>query len=285
MAEELKTVHVDRIEDTVARMFGEANRILPRDVCDALDRAEREETEPLAKRAIGYLNQNLSIASKTGLPICQDTGAAVVFCEVGSNIRIEGGTLTEAINRGVRRAYLDGGLRCSIVEDPLYGRTNTGDNTPAFVHISYVQGDSLRMIAAPKGFGSENMSALTMMSPSSTEEDIIRFVTDAVEKAGSNPCPPLVLGIGIGGTFDTVGAMAKHALLRPIGETHPHSAYAALEKKILTSVNALRIGAQGFGGKHTALAVHIETAPTHIAGLPVALCICCHACRRVEVVL
>ena len=225
------------------------------------------------------------IASEADLPICQDTGVATVFAEIGRCVHITGGTLQEAVDAGVREAYLDGKLRCSVVADPLYERKNTADNTPVFLHIRQTEGDRLRLVCMPKGFGSENMSRMAMLSPSAGEDDIVSFVCDTVRRAGGRPCPPLVLGIGIGGTFDTVTEMAKHSLTIPIDHRNDDSRYAALADRILHAVNDTGVGAQGFGGSITALGVSIETAPTHIAGLPVAVCCCCHAHRRAEVVL
>ena len=282
MAESIRCIHTSEISQTVTELFLTANKHLPPDVCRALDRAAKQETSPICRDVLMRLRENVSLAHTMDLPVCQDTGAAVVFADVGCRVHITGGSLQSAVDAGVREAYLGGKLRCSMVRDPLYARENTADNTPAFLHIRSVEGTGLRLVCAPKGFGSENMSRLHMFAPSAKEEDIIRFVCDAVREAGGRPCPPLVLGVGIGGTFDTVTTLAKYALLRPLDAPNPDVRYAALEEKMLAAVNATGIGAQGFGGSVTALGVSIETAPTHIAGLPVAVCFCCHVARHAE---
>lgn len=285
MAEIIRCLHISEIARAVTQAFLRANKVLPPDVCHALETSVSEETSPLCRDVLGRLRENLTAAAEMDLPVCQDTGVATVFAEIGRCVHITGGTLQEAADEGVRAAYLNGKLRCSVVSDPLYGRSNTGDNTPAFLHIRQVEGDRLRLICMPKGFGSENMSCTTMLSPSAGEEDIIGFVCDAVRRAGGRPCPPLVLGIGIGGTFDTVTEMAKHSLTAPIDCPNADPHYAMLAERIRRAVNETGVGAQGFGGSVTALGVNIETAPTHIAGLPVAVCFCCHAARRAEVLL
>lgn len=266
------------IEDTVARLCIEANLRLPPDVINAIERAEKAEPWDGAKRILSLLGDNVRIASEKTLPVCQDTGMACVFVELGQDVHIEG-DFEQAVNNGVRRGYGEGYLRKSVVCDPLR-RVNTGDNTPALVTVKLTRGDKMRITVMPKGFGSENMSALKMLKPADGVEGVRNFVLDTVEKAGANPCPPIIVGIGIGGSFDKAACLAKHALLRPVNEPNPDEYYAALERELLDKINALGIGPQGFGGKTTALAVLIEAMPTHVAGLPVAVNISCHATRR-----
>lgn len=266
------------IEDTVARLCIEANLRLPPDVINAIERAEKAEPWDGAKRILSLLGDNVRIASEKTLPVCQDTGMACVFVELGQDVHIEG-NFEQAVNNGVRRGYGEGYLRKSVVCDPLR-RVNTGDNTPALVTVKLTRGDKMRITVMPKGFGSENMSALKMLKPADGGEGVRNFVLDTVEKAGANPCPPIIVGVGIGGSFDKAACLAKHALLRPVNEPNPDEYYAALERELLDKINALGIGPQGFGGKTTALAVLIEAMPTHVAGLPVAVNISCHATRR-----
>lgn len=266
------------IEDTVARLCIEANLRLPPDVINAIERAEKAEPWDGAKRILSLLGDNVRIASEKTLPVCQDTGMACVFVELGQDVHIEG-DFEQAVNNGVRRGYGEGYLRKSVVCDPLR-RVNTGDNTPALVTVKLTRGDKMRITVMPKGFGSENMSALKMLKPADGVESVRNFVLDTVEKAGANPCPPIIVGVGIGGSFDKAACLAKHALLRPVNEPNPDEYYAALERELLDKINALGIGPQGFGGKTTALAVLIEAMPTHVAGLPVAVNISCHATRR-----
>lgn len=266
------------IEDTVARLCIEANLRLPPDVINAIERAEKAEPWDGAKRILSLLGDNVRIASEKTLPVCQDTGMACVFVELGQDVHIEG-DFEQAVNNGVRRGYGEGYLRKSVVCDPLR-RVNTGDNTPALVTVKLTRGDKMRITVMPKGFGSENMSALKMLKPADGVEGVRNFVLDTVEKAGANPCPPIIVGVGIGGSFDKAACLAKHALLRPVDEPNPDEYYAALESELLDKINALGIGPQGFGGKTTALAVLIEAMPTHVAGLPVAVNISCHATRR-----
>ena len=266
------------IEDTVARLCIEANLRLPPDVINAIERAEKAEPWDGAKRILSLLGDNVRIASEKTLPVCQDTGMACVFVELGQDVHIEG-DFEQAVNNGVRRGYGEGYLRKSVVCDPLR-RVNTGDNTPALVTVKLTRGDKMRITVMPKGFGSENMSALKMLKPADGVEGVKNFVVETVEKAGANPCPPIIVGVGIGGSFDKAAYLAKHALLRPVDEPNPDEYYAALESELLDKINALGIGPQGFGGKTTALAVLIEAMPTHVAGLPVAVNISCHATRR-----
>lgn len=274
----MRSIDSKVIEDTVARLCIEANLRLPPDVINAIERAEKAEPWDGAKRILSLLSDNVRIASEKTLPVCQDTGMACVFVELGQNVHIEG-DFEQAVNNGVRRGYGEGYLRKSVVCDPLR-RVNTGDNTPALVTVKLTRGDKMRITVMPKGFGSENMSALKMLKPADGVEGVRNFVLDTVEKAGANPCPPIIVGVGIGGSFDKAAYLAKHALLRPVNEPNPDEYYAALERELLDKINALGIGPQGFGGKTTALAVLIEAMPTHVAGLPVAVNISCHATRR-----
>lgn len=274
----MRNIDAKVIEDTVARLCIEANLRLPPDVISAIERAEKAEPWDGAKRILSLLGDNVRIASEKTLPVCQDTGMACVFVELGQDVHIEG-DFEQAVNNGVRRGYGEGYLRKSVVCDPLR-RVNTGDNTPALVTVKLTRGDKMRITVMPKGFGSENMSALKMLKPADGVEGVRNFVLDTVEKAGANPCPPIIVGVGIGGSFDKAACLAKHALLRPVNEPNPDEYYAALERELLDKINALGIGPQGFGGKTTALAVLIEAMPTHVAGLPVAVNISCHATRR-----
>lgn len=274
----MRNIDAKLIEDTVARLCIEANLRLPDDVVSAIECAEIEEPWDGAKRILSLLGDNVRIAEEKMLPVCQDTGMACVFLELGQDVHIDG-DLEEAVNNGVRRGYGEGYLRKSVVCDPLR-RINTGDNTPALLSVKLVPGESLRITVMPKGFGSENMSALKMLKPADGVEGVKRFVLETVEKAGANPCPPIIVGVGIGGSFDKAAYLAKHALLRPLDKPNRDEYYAALEKELLDKINALGIGPQGFGGKTTALAVLIESMPTHVAGLPVAVNISCHATRR-----
>ena len=274
----MRNIDAKVIEDTVARLCIEANLRLPPDVINAIERAEKAEPWDGAKRILSLLGDNVRIASEKTLPVCQDTGMACVFVELGQDVHIEG-DFEQAVNNGVRRGYGEGYLRKSVVCDPLR-RVNTGDNAPALVTVKLTRGDKMRITVMPKGFGSENMSALKMLKPADGVEGVRNFVLDTVEKAGANPCPPIIVGVGIGGSFDKAACLAKHALLRPVNEPNPDKYYAALERELLDKINALGIGPQGFGGKTTALAVLIEAMPTHVAGLPVAVNISCHATRR-----
>ena len=274
----IREVNAVAITDAVEELCIRANTQLPPDVKQALDAAHAAEPWPLARQTLELLQQNLCVAAEKDLPICQDTGMACVFVELGQDVHIEG-DFEQAVNNGVRRGYGEGYLRKSVVCDPLR-RVNTGDNTPALVTVKLTRGDKMRITVMPKGFGSENMSALKMLKPADGVEGVRNFVLDTVEKAGANPCPPIIVGVGIGGSFDKAACLAKHALLRPVNEPNPDEYYAALERELLDKINALGIGPQGFGGKTTALAVLIEAMPTHVAGLPVAVNISCHATRR-----
>lgn len=270
------------ITDNVAEMCQRANIYLGEDVFKALKDSLESEESPTGKEVLKQLIENVEIARNEQIPICQDTGFAVFFVEWGQEVHLNGSTLEEAINAGVRRGYEEGYLRKSIVDDPLYKRKNTGDNTPAVIYTDIVPGDKVKIAFAPKGGGSENMSAVKMLKPSDGEAGVIDFVVSHVKAAGPNPCPPIVVGVGIGGTFDKVAVLAKKALFRSIGETHHDDAFAALEKTILNKINDLGVGPQGFGGRTFALAVHIETFPSHIASMAAAVNINCHACRHLE---
>lgn len=281
----IREINVKEIEDKVAQLFVRANQILPCSTCSIITKAKENERNPLAQSILGILEENIEAARELDVPVCQDTGMAVTFIEIGQDVHFVGGDLEEAVDRGVARAYLDGKLRCSVVSDPLYGRKNTNDNTPAVLYTKIVPGDKVKITALPKGFGSENMSSVKMFTPAATEDDIVNFVVETVKKAGSNPCPPIVVGVGIGGTFDRCALLSKQALARELDDTNSDPNYAALEEKMLARINELDIGPQGFGGDTTALAVKIEKYPTHIAGLPVAVNICCHVYRHEKAVL
>ena len=274
----MRNLDAKLIEDAVARLSIKANLELPDDVAAALDKARAQETWDPAKRVLSLLGDNVRIADEKGLPICQDTGMACVFVELGQDVHVIG-SLEDAVNRGVRRGYTDGYLRKSVVSDPLR-RVNTEDNTPALLTVRLTDGDKVKITVMPKGFGSENMSAIKMLKPADGVEGVKKFVLDTVNAAGANPCPPIIVGVGIGGSFDKCSYLAKHALLRRLDEPNPDPYYAALETELLDKINALGIGPQGFGGRTTALAVQIETMPTHVAGLPVAVNVSCHATRR-----
>lgn len=259
-----------------------ANRILPQGLKNAIVNAEKIERLPLAKQAFRDILTNAEIAAEKKIPICQDCGLTVVFLEVGQDVHVTGGNIEDAINEGVRRAYTDGYLRKSVVIDPLFNRKNTGDNTPAVLHMKIVRGKDIKITISPKGMGSENMSRIYMLKPADGAEGVISAVVETVVIAGPNPCPPIVLGIGIGGNFETVALAAKRALLKPDGVRHQIEDYSNMEIEILRRVNALGIGAGGYGGITTALDARIEVLPTHIAGMPVAINICCHALRHAE---
>ena len=280
----MRTIHVNKITEQVKEMCIEANHFLSPDMDIALKKALEEENSSLGKQILNQLQENLEIAANDMIPICQDTGMAVIFMEVGQDVHFEGGLLEDAIHEGVRQGYIEGFLRKSVVGDPLI-RENTNDNTPAIIHYKIVAGDKVKIKVAPKGFGSENMSRVFMLKPSDGIEGVKNVILQAVKDAGPNACPPMVVGVGIGGTFEKCALMAKEALTRETGE-HSHISYIEeLEKELLDRINGLGIGPAGLGGKMTALAVHINTYATHIAGLPVAVNICCHVNRHVERVL
>ena len=280
----MREIHVQQITEAVAQLFQQANRVLPQDLTDCITCAAKRETDALPRAIMGDLVDNLSAAEKMHVPICQDTGMAVLFCDLGQDVHLVGGDFESAVNRGVAKAYKDGYLRLSVVGDPLR-RVNTGDNTPAVIHLRLVSGEQISLTAAPKGFGSENMSTLRMFTPSATVDEIEDYLVSAVRAAGSNPCPPMVLGVGIGGDFESCALLAKRALCRPVSVRNSDPFYRDMEDRLLEKVNALDIGPQGFGGRTTALSVAIEAAPTHIAGLPVALNVGCHVTRHASTVL
>jgi fumarate hydratase subunit alpha len=280
----MKTINVNEIIKTVKELSIEANYYLSNDVKEAIEEAEKNEKWPIANNILNKILENSQIAAAEKMPICQDTGMACVFVDIGQDVHITGGSLEEAINEGVRQGYAEGFLRKSVVKDPIH-RVNTNDNTPALIYYNMVPGDKVKITVAPKGFGSENMSRIAMLKPSDGLEGVKNFVLETVRMAGPNPCPPIVIGVGIGGSFDKAAYLAKKALIRPVNENNTDEFYSNLEKELLEEVNKIGIGPQGFGGKTTALALNIETYPTHIAGLPVAVNINCHATRHKERVL
>lgn len=280
----MREVNVQTITDNIKEMCIEANHFLTEDMKQVFENAVNKEKSPLGKQVLGQLEENLKIAGEDMIPICQDTGMAVVFINVGQDVHLVGGDITEAINEGVRRGYVDGYLRKSVVKDPIY-RENTKDNTPAVIHFSIVPGDKVDITVAPKGFGSENMSRVFMLKPADGIEGVKEAILTAVKDAGPNACPPMVVGVGIGGTFEKCTWMAKKALTRDLNEQSPVEYVRELEKEMLEKINRLGIGPGGLGGTQTALAINIETYPTHIAGLPVAVNICCHVNRHAHRVL
>ncbi len=281
--ENMRKITAGEIAEAVRRLCVEANRELPAGLEKLVRESPARESSGTGRAILGDLAENLDAARQMAVPICQDTGMAVVFAQVGQEVCIEG-DFEAAVNEGVRRGYVEGLLRCSVVADPLR-RKNTGDNTPAILHTRLVPGDKLELTVAPKGFGSENMSRLRMFTPAASPEDIIGFVAETVSQAGANPCPPVVLGVGIGGDFELCACLAKKALCRDVSQRHPDPYYQALEAKMLEAVNKTGVGPQGFGGDVTALAVNIETYPTHIAGLPVAVNVGCHVTRHKTLII
>ncbi len=279
----MREISAEVIRDRIAELAVEANCLLPGDVKRRIEEARANEPWPTACGILDKIIENYGIAGRELVPICQDTGVCCVFLKIGQDVHITG-DLREAVDEGVRRGYTQGYLRKSVVADPLR-RVNTGDNTPAMLYTEIVPGENIELTVAPKGFGSENMSRLAMLKPSDGVEGVKAFILKTVEEAGPNPCPPIVVGVGIGGTFDKAAYLAKKALMRPVDERNPDEFYAALENELLDKINALGVGPQGFGGKTTALAVNIEQYPTHIAGLPVAVNINCHVTRHKTVVL
>ncbi len=275
----MREISVTSITDIIEKLCIKANKELPCDIENCLNRCAECETDPLGKSVLCDLEKNLEAAKKYDLPICQDTGMAVVFLEIGQDVHIVGGSLTDAVNEGVRRGYTKGLLRKSVVADPL-NRVNTNDNTPAVIHTTIVKGEKIKITVAPKGFGSENMSGMRMLTPSHGRQGVADAVLDIVKAASNNPCPPMVVGVGIGGDFEQCAYLAKKALCRSTDIRNGNPFYAELEKELLEKINRLDIGPQGFGGNTTAFAVNIETAPTHIAGLPVAVNIGCHVTRH-----
>lgn len=277
----MRTVHTDKVKEAVKEMCVEANLTLSRDVESRICTAEQEETGELGKKILSQLKENMEIAKAESIPICQDTGMAIIFLEIGQEVHFEGDYLEDAINQGVREGYAEGYLRKSVVGDPLL-RENTKDNTPAVIHTQIVPGDKVKITVAPKGFGSENMSRVCMLKPADGEEGVKEAVLETVRLAGPNACPPMVVGVGIGGSFEKCAYLAKKALTRNLDTRSKLTHIRAMEEELLEKINALNIGPGGLGGKTTALGVNIETYPTHIAGLPVAINICCHVNRHVN---
>jgi fumarate hydratase subunit alpha len=281
----MREIKVGDITNTIARLFEHSCHYLPADVIIALKQARERETSPVCRSVLDRILENVEIAGKEQIPLCQDTGAAVVMLELGQEVHIAGGDLYAAVNEGVRQGYGQGYLRKSIVNQPCFARVNTKDNTPAMIHTDIVPGDRLKISVLPKGGGSENCSRLTVLTPAKGRQGVIDFVVNLVDEVGGNPCPPVIIGVGIGGTTDKTMFIAKKALLRKVGEPSPDPEVADLEKEILEQVNNLGIGAMGYGGTITALAVHVETFPCHIASMPVAVNMQCWCARREEAVL
>lgn len=281
----MKTLNVQKITEAIRRLSVQVNTDLPQDVEQALETGRQQEVSPFGIYCFDQILANAKLAREEHQAMCQDTGTMVVYLNVGQDLHLVGGDVTAAINEGVRLGYEEGYLRKSIVEEPVFERTNTGDNTPAVIHYNIVPGDQCELILMPKGGGAENMGALGMLKPTAGKDGVEDFVVEAVAKAGGNPCPPIIVGVGIGGTMEKATAIAKEALMRPVGAHHADPRYAAMEEEILEKINKLGIGPQGLGGRVTALAVHINTYPCHIASLPVAVNINCHAARHTRIVL
>jgi fumarate hydratase subunit alpha len=281
----MREVQVDQIIEVVKDLCMNANYDLGQDVVESLKRSREEEESPTGKEILEMILQNAEIAREEQLPICQDTGFAVLFVELGQDVHIIGGDFEEAVNEGVRQGYTEGYLRKSIVDDPVLERKNTSDNTPAVIHTRIVPGEQIRVVFAPKGGGSENMSEVKMMKAADGIEGVKDFVVDKVKRSGGNPCPPVVVGVGIGGTFEKVALLAKQALLRPLGQRHPDPRFAAVEEEILERANKLGIGPMGLGGRASVLDVHLEVFPCHIASMPVAVNMQCHAARHKEAII
>jgi len=277
----MREINANEITKKTAELCVSANLRLPCGMRERIEESAKSEESELCRSVLGDIVANIDCAAELGVPICQDTGMAVVFAEIGQDVHIVGGGFEDAVNKGVAEGYVNGRLRLSIVGDPLE-RVNTGNNTPAVIHTRIVPGDKIKLTVAPKGFGSENMSRLKMFTPSASKDDIVKFVVETVSLAGSNPCPPIVVGVGIGGDFEYSALLAKKALCRDLDQRHPEPLYAETERTMLDEINKLGIGSQGFGGTVTALYVNIEKAPTHIAGLPVAVNIGCHVTRHAE---
>ncbi|HDK7139668.1 TPA: fumarate hydratase [Clostridium botulinum] len=280
----MREISVNTIKKVVKKLCIEANYYLPKDVDDKIVQCREVETWNIAREVLQTIEENIHIARKENISLCQDTGMACIFIEMGQDVHVIGGSLEDAVNEGVAEGYNEGYLRKSIVSDPIE-RINTGDNTPAVIYYNIVQGDKIKITVAPKGFGSENMSKIAMLKPADGLEGIKNFILDVVKEAGPNPCPPIVIGVGIGGTFDKCAYLSKKALLRSIDLRNKNKFYKDLEEELLEKINSLGIGPQGFGGKTTALAVNIETFPTHIAGLPVAVNVSCHVTRHKEEII
>ena len=277
---EIRRIKACDVTAAVKKLFMDCNYFIGNDIMNALETACKNEQSPVGKSVLSQIIENDKIAAKEEIPLCQDTGMAVLFVEYGDKVVIEDGSFDEAVNEGVRQAYSDGCLRKSVVSDPVFDRVNTRDNTPAIIHTKIVSGNTIKITAGGKGFGSENMSAIKMLTPSYGVEGVKQFILDTVFKAGPNPCPPIVVGVGIGGTFERAAQLAKKATFRPIDTKNEDERYAALEDELLTEINKMGFGPAGLGGNTTAIGVNIETSPTHIAGMPVAVNICCHAARH-----
>ncbi|MDO4830059.1 MAG: fumarate hydratase [Clostridia bacterium] len=281
----MRMIKAETITAAVKKLFIDCNYYIGKDIMNALTNAENRETSPVGKSVLAQIIENDKIAAKEEIPLCQDTGMAVLFVEYGDKVAVEDGSFDDAVNEGVRQAYRDGYLRKSVVSDPVFDRINTKDNTPAIIHTKIVSGDKIKLTAGGKGFGSENMSAVKMLTPSYGVEGVKRFILDTVRTAGPNPCPPTVVGVGIGGTFERAAQLAKKATFRAIDTHNPDERYAALEDELLCEINKMGFGPAGLGGNTTALGVNIETSPTHIAGMPVAVNICCHAARHASTII
>jgi len=277
---EVRFINSAEITKAVKKLLMDCNYFIGGDIMDALTRARGTETSPVGKSVLDQIIENDKIAASEEIPLCQDTGMAVLFVEYGDKVCVENGSFDDAVNEGVRQAYSEGYLRKSVVSDPVFDRVNTKDNTPAIIHTKIVSGNKIHITAGGKGFGSENMSAIKMLTPSYGVEGVKQFILDTVRAAGPNPCPPIVVGVGIGGTFERAAQLAKKATFRPINTHNPDSRYAELEDELLSEINKMGFGPAGLGGNTTALGVNIETSPTHIAGMPVAVNICCHAARH-----
>lgn len=276
----VRPIKAETVTQTVKKLFMDCNYFIGDDIKCALKTACDNESSPVGRQVLSQLIENNNIAAKEEIPICQDTGMAVLFIEYGDKAFIEGGSFNDAVEEGVRQAYSEGYLRKSVVSDPVFDRVNTKDNTPAVIHTEIVPGNKIKFLVGGKGFGSENMSAIKMLTPSYGEQGVIDFILETVKKAGPNPCPPMVVGVGIGGTFEKAAQLAKKATLRPINTENSDIRYAKMEKLLLSEINKMGFGPAGLGGSTTALGVNIETFPTHIAGMPVAVNICCHAARH-----
>ena len=282
---EIRTISAETVTAAVKKLFMDCNYFIGKDIMNALENAEKSETSPVGKSVLSQIIENDKIAAKEEIPLCQDTGMAVLFVEYGDKVAIENGSFDEAVNEGVRQAYGDGYLRKSVVADPVFDRVNTKDNTPAIIHTKIVSGNQIKITAGGKGFGSENMSAIKMLTPSYGVEGVKQFILDTVRSAGPNPCPPIVVGVGIRGTFERAAQLAKKATFRPIDTQNEDERYATLEDELLEKINKMGFGPAGLGGNTTALGVNIETSPTHIAGMPVAVNICCHAARHASTII
>ncbi|MFH1583948.1 MAG: fumarate hydratase [Actinomycetota bacterium] len=281
----MRKISADEIKDKVAMLCKKANYKLPDDVKSSIQEAYKKEKSSLGKEVLSQIIKNYEIAENLNVPICQDTGIAVFFIKIGEDVKIVDGDIYDAITEGVRKGYLEGYLRVSMVKDPLYERENTLDNTPAIIHLEIVKGENLEITLMPKGAGSENMSKMTILTPSASEEDIENFVVKTVKEGGANACPPVIVGVGIGGNLESCTLLSKKALLRDVGKQNPDLKYAQLERRILKKINKLGIGPSGFGGIYTALAVHIETAPCHISNLPICVNLNCHAARKASLII